>query len=68
MPAHLMRCVAVATLCLAGPAVAQERMTIIAGFSAGGTYDATARLFARHLARLFGLSSTVVERAKAIIK
>jgi tripartite-type tricarboxylate transporter receptor subunit TctC len=38
---------------MAGDAAAQDmsRMTIIAGFSAGGTYDATARLFARHLGR-----------------
>jgi tripartite-type tricarboxylate transporter receptor subunit TctC len=49
----MMRCFAVAilTCAFATPAVAQERMTIIAGFSAGGTYDATARLFARHLGR-----------------
>src|SRR4051812_12353999 len=35
------------------PAVAQDasRITIVAGFSTGGTYDVTARLWARHLGR-----------------
>src|ERR1700704_3964844 len=35
------------------PSFAQDtpRMTIIVGFTSGGTYDATARLFARHLGR-----------------
>ena len=40
-----------AFVALAFGAHAQERMTIVAGFSAGGTYDATARLWARHLGR-----------------
>src|SRR5262245_9209068 len=59
MLAHLMRWIAAAAVCLAGPAAAQERMTIIAGFSAGGTYDATARLFARHLGRYLPGNPTI---------
>src|SRR6476659_3733636 len=43
--------VAFAALSCGAPAHAQDRMTIVAGFSAGGTYDATARLWARHLGR-----------------
>src|SRR4051812_23177332 len=35
----------------ATPASAQDRMTIVVGFSPGGTYDATARLIARNLGR-----------------
>src|SRR6476620_8804537 len=45
--------VLIASLTGAAPdhASAQERMSIVTGFRAGGTYDATARLWARHLPR-----------------
>lgn len=49
--------IAIATLLTATAPVAAadfyqgKQITIIVGFSAGGTYDATARLFARHLGK-----------------
>jgi tripartite-type tricarboxylate transporter receptor subunit TctC len=39
-----------------------KQITIIVGFSAGGTYDATARLFARHLGRHLAGNPTVIVR------
>jgi tripartite-type tricarboxylate transporter receptor subunit TctC len=45
--------IAAACCGMVGPAATEDapRMTIVVGFSSGGTYDATARLFARHLGR-----------------
>lgn len=37
-----------------------KQITILVGFSAGGTYDATARLFARHLGRHLAGNPTVI--------
>jgi len=51
--------VVLAALSCGGPARAQDRMTIVAGFSAGGTYDATARLWARHLGRYLPWHPTI---------
>jgi tripartite-type tricarboxylate transporter receptor subunit TctC len=39
-----------------------KQITIIVGFSAGGTYDATARLFARHLGKHLAGNPTVLVR------
>jgi tripartite-type tricarboxylate transporter receptor subunit TctC len=39
-----------------------KQVTIVVGFSAGGTYDATARLFARHLGRHLPGKPTVIVR------
>jgi tripartite-type tricarboxylate transporter receptor subunit TctC len=39
-----------------------KQITIVVGFSAGGTYDATARLFARYLGRHLGGHPTVIVR------
>jgi tripartite-type tricarboxylate transporter receptor subunit TctC len=39
-----------------------KQITIIVGFSAGGTYDATARLFARHLGKHLPGNPTVLVR------
>jgi len=39
-----------------------KQITITAGFTSGGTYDATARLFARHLGRHLAGNPTVVVR------
>ena len=63
----LVRAIAIAS---AAPAAAQaqstpfyegKQVTIVTGFTAGGTYDATARLFARHLGKhLPGHPSVIV--------
>lgn len=45
---------------LAAPFYQGKQITIIVGFSAGGTYDATARLFARHLGKHLAGSPTVI--------
>jgi tripartite-type tricarboxylate transporter receptor subunit TctC len=37
-----------------------KQITIVVGFSAGGTYDATARLFARHLGQHLAGNPTVI--------
>ena len=37
-----------------------KQITIMVGFSAGGTYDATARLFARHLGQHLAGNPTVI--------
>jgi tripartite-type tricarboxylate transporter receptor subunit TctC len=39
-----------------------KQITIVVGFTAGGTYDATARLFARHLGRHLAGNPTVLVR------
>ena len=39
-----------------------KQVTIVVGFSAAGTYDATARLFARHLGRHLAGKPTVIVR------
>jgi tripartite-type tricarboxylate transporter receptor subunit TctC len=39
-----------------------KQITIVVGFSAGGTYDATARLFARHLGKHLSGNPTVIVR------
>src|ERR1700683_2905504 len=39
-----------------------KQITIVVGFSAGGTYDATARLVARFLGRHLGVHPTVIVR------
>jgi tripartite-type tricarboxylate transporter receptor subunit TctC len=39
-----------------------KQITIVVGFTAGGTYDATARLFARHLGKHLAGNPTVVVR------
>ena len=39
-----------------------KQVTIVVGFSAGGTYDATARLFARHLGKHLPGKPTVIVR------
>ena len=39
-----------------------KQVTIVVGFTAGGTYDATARLFARHLGRHLPGKPTVIVR------
>lgn len=60
--------VAAAWLSLSGnPAGAADfyqgkQVTIVVGFSAAGTYDATARLFARHLGRHLAGKPTVIVR------
>ena len=37
-----------------------KQITVMVGFSAGGTYDATARLFARHLGQHLAGNPTVI--------
>jgi tripartite-type tricarboxylate transporter receptor subunit TctC len=62
--------VAVATFAIAPGAAAAETMpfyqgkqiTIVVGFTAGGTYDATARLFARFLGKHLAGNPTVIVR------
>ena len=44
-----------------------KQVTIVVGFSAAGTYDATARLFARHLGRHLGGKPTVIAEADSQI-
>ena len=39
-----------------------KQVTIVVGFSSGGTYDATARLFARHLGKYLPGKPTVIVR------
>src|SRR3954453_17624562 len=39
-----------------------EQVTIVVGFSSAGTYDATARLFARHLGKYLPGKPTVIVR------
>ena len=56
---------ALAAAIACGPAAAADfyqgkTVTIVVGFSTGGTYDATARLFARHLGKYLPGKPTVI--------
>ena len=61
-------CILAAALSLAASAASAadfyqgKQVTIVVGFSAGGTYDATARLFARHLGKHLAGKPTVIVR------
>ena len=61
-------CILAAALSLAASAASAadfyqgKQVTIVVGFSAAGTYDATARLFARHLGKHLAGKPTVIVR------
>ena len=61
-------CIVAAALSLAASAASTadfyqgKQVTIVVGFSAAGTYDATARLFARHLGKHLAGKPTVIVR------
>src|SRR6185436_18427969 len=61
-------CILAAALSLAASAASAadfyqgKQVTIVVGFSAAGTYDATARLFARHLGKYLPGKPTVIVR------
>ena len=61
-------CILAAALSLAASAASAadfyqgQQVTIVVGFSAAGTYDATARLFARHLGKHLAGKPTVIVR------
>ncbi len=42
----------------AGEAFAGRNITVLIGYAAGGTYDATARLLTRHMGRIFQATQT----------
>jgi tripartite-type tricarboxylate transporter receptor subunit TctC len=56
----------VASAMHSAPAQAQfyqgKQVTIVVGFTAGGTYDATARLFSRHLGRYLSGNPSIIVR------